>query len=414
MVEKFAEKLEEYARLLTEVGLNSAPGQTVALNCPVDCAELGRKCVEALYDQGVREVLMTWTDDFVTRQKYLRAEESVFTQVPGFTAERYRWMEENCVGALHIIGEDPELLKGVDPERVRAWQQAIGKATRSYSKAQDASRFPWCLGAHPTAAWAKRVFPALPEAEAMDKLWEAVFAACRVEGDGGAPARWAAHVRATQERVDKLNALSLRRLHYTNALGTDLWIGLPEGHLWSGAAERCPTTNRSFVANIPTEEVFTAPHRLEAEGKVYASLPLALNGNLVKDFWLELREGKIVDLHAETGEEYLRAGIAVDEGASYLGEVALVPYASPIRETGILFYNTLFDENASCHLAFGAAYASCVRGAAELGEEAQKALGLNQSFTHEDFMVGTADLDITGVTRDGREVPVFRQGAWAL
>lgn len=414
MLDHFEEMLEEYARLLAEVGVNPQPGQTVMVSCPVDCAALGRKCVQALYDLGAGEVTMRWVDDEVTRMRYLRAREESFTTVPDWMAERYRWMAENNIGALHIIGEDPELLRGVDPARIQNWQKAIGAVTKEYRKAQDSNRFPWCIGAHPTPVWAKKVFPELDEATAMDKLWAAIFATCRVTGDGKAIQRWKTHIDQTNLRVEKLNGLALESLHYTNSLGTDLHIRLPKNHVWGGASDLCLSTNRLFVANIPTEEVFTAPHREGVNGRVYAALPLALNGNLVKDFWLELKDGKIVDLHAEEGEEYLRSAIAIDEGASYLGEVALVGYDSPINNTGVLFYNTLFDENASCHLAFGAAYSNCVRGAELLGEEEQKALGLNQSYTHEDFMVGTADLSIVGTTADGETVTIFRDGNWAF
>lgn len=410
----FDAMLAEYAQLLVEVGVNPAPGQTVFVSCPVDCAPLGRKCVEALYDRGAREVTVLWVDDFVTRQRYLRAEADSFAQMPDWLAARYQWIADNRAAMLHIIGDDPELLAGVDPQRILTWQKTFGAAVRDYRQAQNANLFPWCIGAHPTPAWARKVFPGLPEQEAMKQLWAAVFAACRVTGDGGAVARWRAHVETTTRRVEALNAMGLTQLHYQNSLGTDLHIRLPENHLWSGAAEFCQGNGRPFVANIPTEEVFTAPHREGVNGRVYAALPLALNGTLVRDFWLELKDGKIVDLHAEEGEEYLRAAIAVDEGAAYLGEVALVDCDSPIRQTGILFYNTLFDENASCHLAFGSAYASCVRGAERLSEAEQKALGLNQSFTHEDFMVGTADLSITGTTRTGETVSIFRDGHWAI
>ena len=221
------------------------------------------------------------------------------------------------------------------------------------------------------------------------------------------------HLDTLQVRTDKLNELRLESLHYTNSLGTDLTIRLPEDHLWAGGGDRCKA-GHYFIANMPTEEIFTAPRWDGVNGRVYAAMPLALNGNLVRDFHMDFENGKIVNVHAGEGEEYLRNSVGMDEGAAYLGEVALVPYDSPIRNSGILFYNTLFDENASCHLAYGSAYPNCVKGGEDLSEADQKAAGLNQSMTHVDFMVGTRDLSIVGTTQDGREIPVFVDGNFAF
>jgi aminopeptidase len=225
--------------------------------------------------------------------------------------------------------------------------------------------------------------------------------------------RWREHIAATARRAKRLNDYNFQSLHYTNSLGTDLTIVLPENHVWAGGSEKTPA-GAEFVANMPTEEIFTAPRWDGVNGRVYAALPLALNGNLVKDFYLDFKDGKIVNVHAEEGEAFLKNSIAMDEGSSYLGEVALVPYDSPISNTGILFYNTLFDENASCHLAFGSAYPNCVKGGEKLDEAGQKALGLNQSMNHVDFMVGTADLSIVGTTHDGKTIPVFQNGNFAF
>ena len=414
MIQNFEEKLREYASLLVNVGINPQPGQIVRVAAPVDCAKLARLCVQVCYDRGVREVMMDWSDDFVTRQKYLRADPAVFTEVPSYLAGKYEYMREKNIAQLDIIGEDPELLSGVEPARVQNWQRVSGNAIKPFQQAMMAGQFQWSLGAHPTPAWARKVFPdAGSEEAAMELLWQAVFAACRITGDGRAVERWRAHIKAVHARVEKLNAYAFQTLRYTSGLGTDLIVALPEGHLWSGAGERTEG-GVEFVANMPTEEIFTAPRYDAVNGRVYASMPLVLDGNLVQDFWLQFRDGKIVDLYAGQGEEYLRSSIQVDEGSSYLGEVALVPYDSPIRNTEILFYNTLFDENASCHLAYGAAYANCVRGAERLSEEEQKALGLNQSVNHVDFMIGTADLSIVGTTADGREIAVFRDGNFCL
>lgn len=413
MIENFDAKLKEYARLLVEVGMNVQKGQTPCLTAPVECAELARLCVQACYDCGAREVVLEWNDDFVTRQRYLRAEQETFSIFPEYMKAKYDWLVETGCPMLHIIGDDPELLKGVDSERILSWQRVRGKATKRFYDALNANRMQWSIGAHPTRAWAAKVFPDLSEEQAMDALWEAIFSVCRISGDGKCVEKWKAHVEATDRRARILNDYAFESLHYSNSLGTDLHITLPENHVWAGGADRSEG-GVPFVANIPTEEIFTAPRWDGVNGRVYASMPLALDGNLVEDFYMDFKDGRIVDVSARCGEEYLRASIATDEGSSYLGEVALVACDSPIRQTGILFYNTLFDENASCHLAFGSAYANCVRGGEKLDDEGQKALGLNISINHVDFMVGTEDLSIVGRTHDGREIPVFVNGKFAF
>ena len=413
MIEHFEAKLNEYAHLLVEVGLNLQPGQTPRIAAPVECAPLARLCADAALDCGARDVVMEWKDDFITRQRYLKADEAVFSEFPDYLTAKFDWMLANGCPSLGIIGSDPEMLKGVEPARIQAAERASAQPTKPWYDAMMASRFQWTLGAHPTRAWAEKVFPDKKGEEAIDALWEAIFAVCRITGDGKAVERWKEHVNATARRAKLLNDYNFKSLHYTNSLGTDLTIRLPENHVWAGGSE-ASAAGVEFVANMPTEEIFTAPCWDSVDGRVYASLPLALNGNLVKNFYMEFENGRIVAAHAEEGEEYLKDSITMDEGSSYLGEVALVPYDSPINNTGILFYNTLFDENASCHLAFGAAYPTCVKGGDAMSEDEQKKAGLNQSINHVDFMIGTADLSIVGTTHDGREVPVFVNGNFAF
>ena len=325
MVENFDAKLNEYAHLLVEIGANVQAGQTVRLRPEVSCAPLARMCVEACYDRGAREVVLE-------------------------KAQMDWYLEQGAVD-LSILGSDPELLKGVDPARMQAFRRAAGNATRAYADALDANQFQWCVAAHPVPAWAKKVFPDLSEQDAMDEA---------------------------------LNAYAFKSLHYTNSLGTDLTVQLPENHVWAGGSEKTPA-GVEFVPNMPTEEIFTAPRWDGVDGRVYAALPLAMDGNLVRDFYLDFQAGRIVDVDAAEGEDILRRSIDLDEGSHYLGEAALVPYDSPIRNKGILFYETLFDENASCHLAFGSSYPTCVKGGADMTEEEQKAAGLNQSITHRGY-----------------------------
>ena len=413
MVPNFKEKLEEYAHLLVEVGLNIQPGQMVNLAAPVECAPLARLCAQVALDRGAKDVIMDWRDDFIVRERYLKADSQVFEEFPHYLKEKYEWLVQEGCTALSIIGSDPEMLRGVDSTRIQTWQRVQGENTRVWHDSLSANRFQWSIGAHPTKAWAEKVFPDKKGEEAIDALWEAIFSVCRITGDGKAVERWRDHVDATARRAKLLNEYNFKTLHYTNSLGTDLTITLPDNHVWMGGSEDTPR-GVEFVANMPTEEIFTAPRWDGVNGRVYAAMPLALNGNLVKNFYMDFENGKIVNVHAEEGEEYLRHSVGMDEASSYPGEVALVPYDSPIRNSGILFYNTLFDENASCHLAFGSAYPNCVKGGEDLDEAGQKAVGLNQSMNHVDFMVGTKDLSIVGTTQDGKEIPVFVDGNFAF
>ena len=271
------------------------------------------------------------------------------------------------------------------------------------------SAFPWCIGALASPAWAKRVFPDKPETEALAALWERIFMAVRVTGDGTAVEKWHQHQENLQRRVKILNDYAFDRLHYYNALGSDFTVGLCKGHIWCAGGEHS-AHGQFFMPNMPTEEIFTAPDRNRCEGVIYAALPLSKDGNVIENIRFVVKDGQIVEASATANEELLRKSIAVDEGASRFGEVALVPYDSPISNSKTLFYNTLFDENAACHLAFGEAYPMTVEGALDMSEEERRAHGLNTSITHVDFMVGTADLSIDGYTADGRCVPVFRDG----
>ena len=406
------EKLREYAKLLIEVGLNVQKGQTLVISCPVDCAPFARLCASAAYDVGCREVVMRWSDDYLSRERFLRADDSVFDSLPLGQKEFLNGYAAEGAAYLSISARDPEVLRGVDPDRITRTNRCDDEVSAFYD-AMMANVNPWCVASVPIPSWAKKVFPALPEQEAMDKLWDAIFTSVRISGKGDAVARWREHVALLKSRIAKLNDLHFTSLYYQNSLGTSLNIKLPETHVWAGG-DNTSRAGFPFVANMPTEEVFTAPLRDGIDGVVYAALPLVHNGNIIENFHFVIKDGKIVEAHAEKGEDILKAAIAEDEGAAYFGEVALVPYDSPISNQKILFYNTLFDENAACHLAFGEAYPECVKGGEAMSKEELKAAGLNDSNTHVDFMVGTADLSIIGTTKDGREIPVFVNGNFAL
>lgn len=405
-------KLKEYAKLLISKGTNIQNGQTLYISAPVECAELVRLCSEIAYDMGAACVDVIWSDDSLSRMKYLRANDEIFETLPEWLGVMYDHHLEQGAAKLVISGTDPEHLAGVDPVRIQKWQQATGKRLESYSAAQMSNKFQWCIGSFATRRWAEKIFPDSTSDEAISRLWDEIFKSVRVQGDGGACDRWTDFVASMRRRIDILNSHAFKYLEYKNSIGTDLTIELPEGHYWSGASEKTPE-GVEFIANIPSEEIFTLPKRDGVNGTVLSSKPLVLSSNIIENIKMTLKDGKIVSVAADTNEEVLKKYLDTDEGASFLGEVALVPYDSPISNSGILFYNTLFDENASCHLAFGDAY-PMISGAGDLSREEKIALGINQSFVHEDFMIGTADLSIIGVTKDGERVPVFIDGNFAF
>ena len=406
------QRFEEYAKLLVEVGVNIQKGQNLIIDTPVDCAWFARLCAKAAYAAGCREVIMKWNDDALTREKFLHAAPEVFDTFPEWLAKFMNGYAEEGAAFLHIVASDPENLVGVESDRITRAQRSSGEALKPHRELTTNGTVPWCIAAIPIPSWAKKVFPGCGEEEAVDKLWDAILQAVRV-GGGDAVDRWRTHLDPLQRRIDRLNELNLESLHYKNSLGTDLTIRLPEGAIWAGGSN-VTRSGVPYIANMPTEEIFTAPLRTGVDGVVYAAMPLVRNGVIMDKFHMVVREGKIVEAHAQVGEEALRAAVTLDEGASYFGEVALVPYDSPISNQNLLYYNTLFDENASCHLAFGDAYPECLKGGEDMTKEERQAHGLNTSITHVDFMVGTADLCITGRTRDGRDVDIFIDGNFAF
>lgn len=404
--------LSEYARLLVEVGLNVQKGQYVLINSPISCADFTRLCVDAAYVAGARDVIVNWGDDYVSRQHWLNADDSVFDNVFSWDSDKNLGYAKLGAARLSISASDPENLKGVDPSRMERASKASGEANKEFHEMMMTSAFPWCVASIPVPSWAKKVFPELPEDKAMEKLWESIFSAVRITPQGGAVERWREHCDYLKQKREALNNFNFKFLHYTNSIGTDLMIELPENHIWMAGSEYSKN-GIEFVANMPTEEIFTAPKLDGVNGKVVASMPLVEGGNIINNFYMIIKDGVIVEVHAEQGEEYLKQAIALDAGASRLGEVALVPFDSPISNSGILFYNTLFDENASCHLAFGAAY-PCVKNGENMTAEELTAAGLNNSIQHCDFMIGTSDLSIVGITHDGKKVPVFIDGNFAI
>lgn len=405
------EKLREYAKLLIRTGVNLKPGQRLNISTQVDAAEFARLCAQEAFAAGAADVTVKWEDDQIDRLHYMCGADEIFDEPDPYSDTYWKGFAERGDADLRIAASDPMALDGVDAERVTRQNRARRPAKKPVMDRMRADKMQWCVAAYPTKAWARRVFPELSTSDALQKLWDAVFATCRINGDGTAPDKWDEKQKEFERRISLLNECAFKELHYHSGLGTDLTVGLPNGHFWEGGASLCE--GRYILPNIPTEEVYTSPHRLRVSGTIAASLPLFLDGTRVEGIRMRLENGKIVEAHAARGEKVLLNKLSIDIGARYLGECALVSWDSPIRETGILFQETLFDENASCHFAFGNAY-PLVRGAAEMTEEQRLTVGLNVSDTHVDFMVGTDDLSVIGVKEDGTQISVMRDGRFVL
>ena len=404
------EKKKEYAALLIRTGLGVKQGQRLIIHAPVCAADFARLCMHEAYAAEADEVQVVWSDDEVTRAHFLYAADAYIESTPTWRKELMNGYAKEGVSRLFIEATDPMNLFGVDADRLLRSARAKGRDFAEFYRLETTSAFPWCIAAVPTEKWAQRVFP--DREDAVFALWHAIFETVRISGDGSSIAAWREHLDALKARTERLNAYRFTSLHYKNSLGTDLTVTLPKGHIWQ-SGEELSKTGHPFVANIPTEEIFTAPVKTGTNGIVYAAMPLIEDGNMIDGFYLRFENGKIVEAHAKVGEDILKNAISVDEGASYLGEVALIPYDSPISRQRILYYNTLFDENASSHLAFGAAY-PCLEGGADMSDEDLLSHGLNVSAQHADFMIGTADLSIVGTTEDGRKIEVFRNGNFAI
>lgn len=402
--------LRKYARLLIRMGLNLEKGQPLLVHAPVECADFARLCAEEAFEAGAGDVTVNWGDDRLSRLRYLQAPDTAFEQFPEWKRMLYMDHLERGAAVLSISASDPDYLNGVNPERIQSYTRIAGEALKPYRTRMMNSETAWCVASIPTAAWAQKIFPESDVDEAVARLWEAIFSAVRID-DGDPVAAWERHLAALQSRTAYLNEKAFVSLHYTASNGTDLTIELPKGHVWQGGSEPLPN-GRPFVANMPTEEVFTAPLKTGVNGRVFSTKPLSYNGVVIEDFEVTFKDGRVVAYHAKKGEAQLKALLDTDANSVYLGEVALVPHRSPISDMNLLFYNTLFDENASCHLAFGEAYPTCLEGGQDMDEKALEHAGLNQSITHEDFMVGTSDLTITGRTEAGEEIAFFVNGAF--
>ena len=408
------ELLNKYAAFTVQVGVNVQKGQTLIIRCPVEGAYFGRACMEAAYKAGARDVVIRWEDEKAARIRMELGEEEALSETKPYELRSYLDYAESeggcCLLAIHA--SDPETFKGLDTAKINRVSLAKQEAMKSWREYTMKDRVQWCVVAIPTPAWAASVFPGLAEDEAQEKLWGAIFDVCRVTG-GDPVSAWKEHVAKTSACRDKLNELQLESIHMTSSNGTDLTVGLAEGHTWEGACSKAEN-GAVFIANVPTEEVFTAPHRERVNGVVKGTKPYVYNGQLIEGFSVTFKDGVVVDYSAEKNAELLGQLLDSDEGARRIGEIALVPASSPINRSGLLFYNTLFDENAACHIAFGAGYPTTVKGGAAMTTEELLACGVNDSAIHEDVMVGAEDMTITGLTKTGETVTIFENGEWAI
>ncbi|WP_406590024.1 aminopeptidase [Bacillus atrophaeus] len=410
-MDSFSKKLSTYALLAVEVGVNVQKGQHVVVNASTEVRDFVQLIVKHAYEKGAKHVTVNWQDDEVSRLKYELAPPEAFDEYPEWEAKGKEALAEKGAAFISVVSSSPDLLKGIESKRIAAFQKAAGKALHTYRQYIQSDKVSWTVIGAASAGWASKVFPGHSEKEAIQLLWEEIFNTTRVNEENPVQA-WKEHDQTLHEKVDHLNAKHYSALHY-QAEGTDLTIELPKKHVWAGAGSINENGNE-FMANMPTEEVFTLPQKDGVNGTVSSTKPLSYGGNIIDNFTLTFKNGRIVDIKAEKGEDILKELVETDEGSHYLGEVALVPYDSPISKSDILFYNTLFDENASNHLAIGSAYAFNIEGGKQMSREELVKEGLNESITHVDFMIGSKDMSIDGITADGKREPVFRNGNWAF
>ncbi|EPZ42353.1 aminopeptidase [Alicyclobacillus acidoterrestris] len=404
-------QLEQYADVLIRIGLNIQPGQPLTIRTPIEAAEFVRILTARAYAAGASTVNIDWSDPIIKQIRLKQESEENLQRIPNWVVQKGEEECDNNTAFLTIAAEDPDLLADVDPKKIALYSKAHGAAMKKFMQNFMEDRVSWLVCSIPTAKWATKMFPGDSEEVAVQKMWDAIFDVMRMNEDDPVAA-WNAHLDSLEARAKFLNDHHFQRLHYKGP-GTDLKVALPKRHFWQ-AARSVNAQNDWFVANLPTEEVFTLPQRDGVDGVVKSTMPLAYGGVVIEELALTFEHGRIIDYTAKTGYETLKELIETDEGSHFLGEIALVPVDSPISNRNQLFYNTLFDENASCHIAIGKAYPTCLVGGKDMSEEEQYANGANDSITHVDFMIGSAELDIDGETADGSIIPLFRKGNWVI
>ncbi len=403
--------MQKYAKLIARKGINVKKGQEVIVSASLDQPEFVKMVVEECYRAGASKVTVEWSFQPITKLHYRYRSLKTLSTFEKWEIEKLEHKCETLPATIFIESDDPDGLKGIDQTKVSKASQAKYPIIKPYHDKMD-NKYQWCIAAVPGEAWAKKVFPGERTSKAVEKLWNAILYTSRADGDDPVKA-WEEHNADLKTRFEYLNSLGIESLHYTASNGTDFTVGLIPDALFMGGSE-LTLDGREFNPNIPSEEVFTSPMKGNAEGIVYATRPLSYRGELIENFSVRFEGGKAVEVHAEKGEDLLKQMISMDENAAYLGECALVPFDSPIRNSEITFYNTLFDENACCHLAFGRGFENCIKDFDKYTLEECRQKGINDSLIHVDFMIGSEDLNITAHTRDGKDVAIFKDGNWAF
>lgn len=403
--------LKKYAELIAKTGINVQKGQDVVIRCDLDQPEFVKMVTEYCYKFGARKVTIEWSYQPLAKVHNKYCSVKTLATIEKWEEEKLKHNSLTLPALIWLDSEDPDGLKGMNEKKSAEAQRIRYPLIKPYRDAME-NKYQWCIAAVPGKKWAKKVFPNLSVSQAMEKLWEAILYTSRV--DENPIEAWKKHNEDLLNRCNYLNSLNLKSLTYKASNGTDFTVGLIEKALFIGGGEETLGNKVYFNPNIPSEECFTTPKRGDIEGIVYSSKPLSYKGQLIENFWIKFENGKVVDVHAEKNEHVLREMVSMDEGATMLGEVALIPYDSPISNLNILFYNTLFDENASCHLALGMGFPNCIKDFEKYSLEEIRQMGVNDSMIHVDFMIGTKDLSIVGTTKEGKQVQIFKDGNWAF
>ena len=402
--------LSNYADLIIEKGVNLQKDQGLTIACPTQKSEFAHALTRSAYAHGAKIVRVRWNDEIIDRLAYDHAKTDALTEVPKWIVDERNYLVENNFCYIAISAEDPTIFNGVPAEKLASVSKARSKALKKFSDTVMANGIRWCVVSAPTLAWAKQVFPGADQPE--EELSTAIEKAMRLDSENPVK-EWNIHVETLNRRARYMTAKNFEKLVFTSSNGTSLSVGLANDHVWL-CAEETAKDGVNFIANLPTEEIFTAPHKDKVDGKVYSAMPLIYNGQRIDEFWLEFKNGKVVDFGAKLGYEALKHLLKTDKGTKSIGEVALIGKNSPIAKSGVLFYNTLFDENASCHLALGKAYPTTLKDGDKLTKKELLEKGANDSIEHVDFMIGTLDMNIVGVEKDGTKTNLFIDGDWVI
>ncbi|MEG1613786.1 MAG: aminopeptidase [Clostridia bacterium] len=409
---EFKDKLARFSELVIKVGVNLQSGEELYISSPVACADVARSMAEVAYKSGAKDVIIIYDDELFAKIRITNTDTETLCNIPEWQKKMRDTIAEKKACYIAIASDDPELFSDVSADKMAAYSKAKHQSFAKFYDASMSNNIKWCVASAPSPSWAKSIFPNLSETEAISSLWELIFKSMRVYEDNPVSA-WNNHNQRLIKYCEFLNKNEFVSMHYKNSIGTDFTVGLPKNYVFTGGLENsawgCP-----FTANMPTEEVFSAPHKYSANGTLVSSMPLCHMGKLIKNFSLTFKNGEVTAFSAETGYDTLKCIIDTDNGSKYLGEIALIGYDTPIQNLKTLFLNTLFDENASCHFALGKAYPTCVKGTENLSEKELDAIGVNNSLEHVDFMVGTSDLSIVATKADGSKVQIFKDGNFVI